>query len=214
MSCEHKFITDLTLDNLDFQPEVLIVGTFNPSWPLSNTATWFYGRTRNARGNVNNNFWDVLPRLYGEQSLINADRKAWQAFCRNHKIAITDLITCINDADDANPEHQKHLKSYSDTAIAKEFKKFVKTDIVALLRKYPTIKHVYLTRGILDPFWKELWQGVIEYAGKNGITATTLLTPSRYAFYQQGIYNKLNPRAPLALNDFVLLKWKEKFGHL
>jgi len=47
MACNHKFIEYLNLENLDFEPTTLIVGTFNPEWPAGNQAEWFYGRTHN-----------------------------------------------------------------------------------------------------------------------------------------------------------------------
>ena len=33
MACDHKFNFFLRLEKLDFKPETLIVGTFNPAWP-------------------------------------------------------------------------------------------------------------------------------------------------------------------------------------
>jgi hypothetical protein len=33
MACNHKFKSFLRLEKLDFKPETLIVGTFNPAWP-------------------------------------------------------------------------------------------------------------------------------------------------------------------------------------
>ena len=46
MPCNHKFIEDLNLENLDFQPTTLIVGTFNPSWPENNQAQCFTAEHR------------------------------------------------------------------------------------------------------------------------------------------------------------------------
>ncbi|MBD0333667.1 MAG: hypothetical protein ICV66_13555, partial [Chitinophagaceae bacterium] len=92
MACLHKFHLYLNLERLDFEPTTLIVGTFNPSWPATNTAEWFYGRTHDKQGTQNNNFWDVLPRLYGGDSLINKTPTEWKTFCHNKQIAITDII--------------------------------------------------------------------------------------------------------------------------
>ncbi len=72
MSCNHKFIRDLELERIDFEPTTLIVGTFNPEWPANNTVEWFYGQTHDANSNRSNNFWDILPKIYGEPSLIDA----------------------------------------------------------------------------------------------------------------------------------------------
>jgi hypothetical protein len=116
MSCNHKFLEDLKLENLNYKPTSLIVGTFNPAWPANNQAQWFYGRTRN------NYFWDVLPALYQQAGLRNipvADKPSvWKRSCQTNKIAITDLIRTVNDADELNNEHRTSLGNYSDNNIA------------------------------------------------------------------------------------------------
>ncbi|WP_367752469.1 hypothetical protein [Flavobacterium sp. WC2430] len=212
MPCPHKFLDDLNLDQLNFEPETLIVGTFNPAWPANNQAEWFYGRTHDQHGNVNNNFWDVLPRLYGENSLINATPVEWKAFCKRHKIAITDLIENIADADEAIGEHVIGLASYSDRSIAEDFDEQVPNNIVALLQNHPTITNVYLTRGTGETFWRRLWRPVVQYSNQNGLHEKKLLTPSGYAFYQHGAHNNQNPNNQIALlNDFILMKWHNEW---
>lgn len=212
MPCNHKFIEYLNLENLDFEPTTLIVGTFNPSWPANNQAEWFYGRTHDQHGNVNNNFWDVLPRLYREESLINATPTEWKAFCKKHKIAITDLITSIDDADENNPQHQNQLGGYADNVIANNFNEQVPNNIVKLLQNNPSIKNVYLSRGTGETFWRRLWRPVVQYSNQNNLHERKLLTPSGYAFYQHGRYNNQNPNniIPL-LNDFILMKWESEW---
>lgn len=212
MACPHKFQDYITLERLDFEPTTLIVGTFNPSWPAGNPAQWFYGRTHDGHGNQNNNFWDVLPRLYGEESLINSTHQDWKAFCRRHKIAITDLISCINDANEANPDHEDLLKSYSDKAIADKFEQQVYVNIAQLLQQHPTIQRVYLTRGTGETFWRRLWRPVKQYATENGKRERTLLTPSGFAFYQHRRYNNQNPNHQIPhLQDFIVMKWQQQW---
>lgn len=99
MACKHKFYNDLN-PILDFEPETLIVGTFNPEFPSTNKAEWFYGR-------IKNNFWYVLPKVYGDESLRGKSPKEWKQFCKKRKIIITDLIASIDDADRTNEEHRK-----------------------------------------------------------------------------------------------------------
>jgi hypothetical protein len=203
MPCQHKFIEFLKLEKLDFKPTTLIVGTFNPVI-TTNTAEWFYGRH-------DNNFWVVLPRIFGEKSMRCSTPADWKSFCKHHLIAITDLISCIEDADLANPLHYALLKTYSDKSIAVKFHQHSNVRIVKLLRANPSIKNLYLARGTGDTFWKNLWEPVEEYAKLYGIYENKLMTPSRNAFYQQGRYNKQNPLNPLNLEDFILKKWKEKW---
>jgi len=46
MPCFHKFLNYLNLETLDFEPTTLIVGTFNPEWPIGNNAMWFLWKNR------------------------------------------------------------------------------------------------------------------------------------------------------------------------
>lgn len=205
MPCKYKFFDYLNLDKLTYTPQTLIVGTFNPSWPEENNAKWFYGRTEN------NYFWEVLPKIYDEESLIKAGPKEWKAFCEKHKIAITDLISCIQDADEANPKHHKILKSNSDSGIVDNFSKIENIEIVTLLQKYPSIASVYLTRGCSESYWKNQWAPVVKYCTGNKSKCETLLTPSGNARFQLGIYKKQNPSSSLGLADFILMKWRERW---
>lgn len=215
MACVHKFESYLNLQRLDFEPATLIVGTFNPSWPADNTAEWFYGRTHDEHGNQNNNFWDVLPRLYGEESLINAGPSEWKAFCRRKQIAITDLIYSIDDADEGNPEHVALLRSFSDKAVATAFRQHTPLDVANLLEQKPSIQNIFLTRGTGETFWRKLWRPVIQFADANNKYEARLLTPSGYAFYQQGRHNRRNPDNRIDdLADFILAAWREVWDPL
>lgn len=215
MACLHKFHDELYLEDLDYEPNTLIVGTFNPIWAAENSAQWFYGRTHDEYGNQNNNFWDVLPRLYGEDSLINSAPEDWKSFCREKSIAITDLIYSIEDADEKNPQHQRTLRTYSDKDIATKFHKHIPVNIVELLDNNPSIENVYLTRGVGETFWRRLWKPVINYTSEHNKYEARLLTPSGYAFYQHGRYNKNNPQNRIEdLADFILMAWQQVWHDL
>lgn len=198
MGCNHKFEKYLYLNDLQFEPTTLIIGTFNPACVENNEAEWFYGRTNF------NYFWDVLPRLYNEDSLIGKDPSAWKRFCKKHRIAITDFIASIDDADINNKVHKKALEGYSDKGITKTFKQFSFVDIVAILKAHPTIKNVYLTRSANERFWKNLWNPIKEYCIANGIRAEFLLTPSGNARYQR-------KDKSIPLQDFIYPRWLEVF---
>lgn len=206
MPCQHKFYDYLKLRNIDFEPETLLVGTFNPEVE-GNKAEWYYGR-------FDNNFWDVLPRLYGSKSMRCSTPNEWKGFCKEHKIAITDLICSIEDADMNKKENVAKLKTFSDKLIANDFKNFEFNKVDNLLSNHKTIKNVYLTRGISDTFWKNLWKPIEKYSNENDLHEARLITPSGYAFYQQAKYNKLNPTQPLSLEDFILEDWKSKWHKL
>lgn len=206
MPCNHKFSEYLNLNNLDFEPTTLIVGTFNPSWPEGNQAEWFYGRT------ARNYFWDVLPRLYGKESLRKSNKKEWVSFCKENGILITDLITTIQDADEENKEHREILKSYLDTSIADYFNDFSFTDIESILNRYPTIKNIYLTRNegveLFDVEWNKI---KVLVSNKEGYHIKNLLTPSASARFQIKEYKINNPNDKTPLRNFIFEVWEKNW---
>jgi hypothetical protein len=206
MSCNHKFQNELNLELIDYEPTTLIVGTFNPELPTGNPAEWFFGRT------TSNYFWNILPRLYGEASLINATADDWKQFCRNKQIAITDLISSIDDAQLDNKRHYRALAGFSDDAIEYNFDDFSFVNITRILQQQPTIKNVYFTRGITDAFWRHLWNPAMQYCNRNGLHERRLLTPTDGVSYQYETYNdehpgKLIPR----IEDYILVRWREEW---
>lgn len=211
MPCNHKFQDYLNLENLSFEPTTLIIGTFNPSWPEGNNAEWFYGRTHDEFGNQNNNFWDVLPRVYGEPSLINATPLEWKQFCERRRIAITDLISTIDDANQDNNNHVNLMRGFADDDIASNFFDFELVNIVRLLRNYPTIVNIYITRGISEAFWRNKLYSVKNYCAANTLILKSVITPSGFAYLQQGRYNNQNPDNRLNLPDYILMRWQEQW---
>lgn len=208
MSCNHKFQSHLHLTTLDFEPTTLIVGTFNPAWPANNTAEWFYGRTES------NCFWDVLPRLYGEASLINATPAEWKQFCRSKQVALTDLISSIDDADPANPEHAKILGGFSDKALEYNFDDFDFVDIVAILKRNPSIKNVYITRGITEAFWRYPWNPVVHYCNQHQLHERKLLSPTDVTAYHYEAYNRDAENKIPTLEDYILMRWQQEWHFL
>lgn len=203
MPCAHKFSHRLNLTQLDFEPETLIVGTFTPAWP-ANEAEWFYGRT------TDNYLWDILPRLYGQPSLIHASPVEWKQFCRDYRIAFTDLISSIDDADEASSKHNRMLASLSDKALVFNFDDFSYTDVVRLLKAHPSIKNVYITRGITEAFWKHLWNPVVHYCSRHGLHIRTLLSPTEDADYHYETYKGEHPEdGSVSLSDYLLMRWKK-----
>ncbi len=206
MACNHKFQHQLELQDLDFEPTTLIVGSFNPAWPANNTADWFYGRTDE------NCFWEVLPRLYGEASLIDATTEARKQFCKDNKIAFTDLISAIGDAEPDNPEHVKMIGGFSDKAIAYNFEDFDFVNIVGILKSNPGIRNVYITRGVTEAFWRHLWNPVAHYCSVNKLHERKLLTPDGSADYHHKAYNTQHPENAIPLlEDYILMRWRQEW---
>lgn len=193
MACIHKFHQYLQLNNLDFEPTTLIVGTFNPGWEnINNNAQWFYGRTRN------NYFWDVLPRIYEDVNLRQQTHLQWKQFCSRNGIALTDLLQSINDANPENPNHIAAIQNFRDAEIANLFNDFMPTNIVEILQNKPSITKVYLTRQLGNALWDNLWNNIVEYCQLNGISTETLLTPSASARFQMDGGQ---------LRDFIYNEW-------
>lgn len=206
MACNHKFKSELDLSVLDYEPETIIIGTFNPSWPEKNYAEWFYGRTKE------NHFWEVLPKVYGENSLINGNPVFWKIFCKRHLIGVTDLIACINDADINNPNHLRILGNYSDGEIIKHFSSFATEHIFKIFKYHNSIKNVYLTCRGNGKFYSNLWNSIKELCKEKGIiNVEDLLTPSRYAGYQYGRARNRNLTEAKNTVEFILEKWKSKW---
>lgn len=204
MPCNHKFRKHLLLDGLDFEPETLIVGSFDPEWPASNTAQWFYGRT------ATTHLWEVLPRIYGEPSLIDAPAAEWQQFCRRNKIAFTDLISGIDDADPSKKNHDRMMGGFHDNALVYNFDDFVFTNIVGVLKQHPSIKNVYLTRGVTEAFWRHLWNPVAHYCSVNGLRERKMLTPDDSVAYHYKAWNQEHPDAQIPrLQDYILMRWRQ-----
>lgn len=208
MACQHKFQNYLQLDRLDFEPTTLIVGTFNPAWPESNTAEWFYGRTDNTF------FWDVLPRIYRGPSLIDAGPSDWKQFCHDKQIALTDLISSIDDADPADPEHCKSLGGFADRAIEYNFDDQAYVNVVQLLQRHPTIKQVYLTRSTTDAFWRHLWNPIAHYCNHHKIRERKLLTPTTDAAYHHEAHNDEHPHNVIPkLEDYIFKRWQQEWHY-
>lgn len=193
MACIHKFHQYLQLNNLDFEPTTLIVGTFNPGWEnINNDAQWFYGRTRN------NYFWDVLPRIYEDTNLRQQTHIQWKQFCSRNGIALTDLLQSINDANPENPHHIAAIQNFRDAEIANLFNDYMPTNIVEILQNKPSINKVYLTRQLGSPLWDNLWSNIVEYCQLHGVSTQTLLTPSASARFQMDGGQ---------LRDFIYNEW-------
>ena len=193
MACNHKFMTDLALDYVDWSPKTLFIGTFNPEWNLGNNyAEWFYGRTQR------NSFWCILPNIFGEKSLLSGNRSAWISFCGKHQIAITDILVSIN-ANEQNQKHREVISKFKDDDL-EQFEVSI-NDIPALLKKFPSIKQVCITRQTLDGFWGTQLQETITFLNKqHNIRLLPLRSPSRGA--RRGVVGDFC--------EFISKRWQEQ----
>lgn len=117
MPCFHKFFGhNMHLPNEygllpNWDAETLIIGTFNPEnvWVQNNRANYFYGRSRY--------FWRVLPRFGCHLPIDNQLVDVQIAFLQQKKIALTDLLISIDDADINNVQHRTWIGNYQDDNI-------------------------------------------------------------------------------------------------
>lgn len=201
MACNHKFQNELNLEGLDYEPTTLIVGTFNPEWPEGNYAEWFYGRTDN------NYFWDLLPRMFGDKGLRSRTQTEWKKYCRKKKVAITDLLSVIKDADPRNDAHRKILGKYTDTGLASKFKGQKENPIIPLIEANRSITAVYLTTTIKSGFWQKLWNPIEEYCSVHKIPCKKLKSPSKGARFS------MTKNSGISLPDFIYSDWITKWKH-
>lgn len=206
MACHHKFTEYLNIQNIAFEPKFLIIGTFNPEWPEDNYAEWFYGRTNN------NYFWETLPKMFQEESLrINFNHKDWKNFCSRNQVAITDLITSINDAEQENLNHFEVISKFKDTEFATTFQDFEMTNVIKILENNPSIKKVFFTRNPGVALFDNEINIINEYCLNNKIPFSYLLTPSKNARFQMKGYKPQNPNLERTLPNFIYERWLENW---
>jgi hypothetical protein len=206
MGCNHKFYEYLNLEKINFKPQLLIIGTFNPEWPEGNYAEWFYGRTGN------NYFWEILPRMFQEESLRDSPPDDWKSFCSEKRIAITDLIASIRDAEPNNPNHFDVISKFKDTEFAATFNDFEITDILGILNNNPTIEKVFFTRNAGVNLFDDEINPISTFCENNNIHFSHLLTPSGNARFQMGGYEPQDPNLERNLPNFIYENWLENWG--
>jgi G:T/U-mismatch repair DNA glycosylase len=179
MACPHRFINDLYPAG---QLKYLFVGTFNPSWDRlqNDNANWFYGRQYN-------DFWFIMPQVFGHQNLMHRDFRTNRQFlmnwCIQNNIGLTDLIANIQDADINNDEHRNIILGVNDNAFD-TFEQIIPTDIQTIITaNATTLCGVYLTRYehtlLADGIINNLWNNIKETCNNLNIHCHDLVTPSR-----------------------------------
>ncbi|MDD5372810.1 MAG: hypothetical protein PHO62_05230 [Sulfurimonas sp.] len=161
MLVKHKFLNSYPLVG----KKTLIIGTFNPDVPC-NKAEFFYGRAKNY-------FWDLLPFVFGIESL-KGDVQKQKEFLETYDIELSDLIlsVALNEADICN---------YGDDKL-KDIKEWNTTTILDILKKSKT-KEVYFTRKSFDKSVENIKNEIYkikDYCEKNKIKFAFLPTPSRF----------------------------------
>ncbi|WP_269242724.1 hypothetical protein [Flavobacterium limnophilum] len=176
MPCEHRFLNQLLPV---WELEYLFVGTFNPTWNYNNAeqADYFYGK-------IKNNFWCVLPRVFGEESLKREELNIKLDYIIQKKIGITDLVINIQNASRENIDDRNKLtKGFSDNVLNRYILEFNTPNILKLIENNKsTLQGVFLTRSTLNGIDKiaKNWREIEEYCLNNKIKTDKLRTPANY----------------------------------
>lgn len=197
MPCKHKFLKDLSIDYATWEVKTLFIGTFNPEWNScgNNYSNWFYGRTGN------NEFWCILPKIHENYSLINGNRWSWIDFCERNKIAITDILTSLDNAVEDNLTHQQVICGFKDDELS-NFENTT-TGIIQILMKHPTIKQICITRQDLPEFWQQAFKETFDWINdhpERNISVKFLRSPSRGA--RRGVVGNFC--------EFIANRWLEQ----
>jgi len=161
MLVKHKFLNSYPLVG----KKILIIGTFNPDVPC-NKAEFFYGRAKNY-------FWDLLPSVFGRESL-KGDVQKQKEFLEMYDIELSDLIllVALNEADICN---------YGDDKL-KDVKEYNSDNILEILKKGKT-KEVYFTRKSFDKSVENIKSEIYKikiFCDENSIRFRFLPTPARF----------------------------------
>lgn len=147
MSCTHKFFghpAHLAGEQgllPSWKAQTLMIGTFKPEsrWQPTDTAQYYYGKTRNY-------FWKILPNFTGKPAIPHYDVAAQIEFLKEHHIGVTDLLIRINDAYITIPEHRRRITTILDHEIERFSEFDWNTPYIQQYLKDNEVKAVYFTK--------------------------------------------------------------------
>lgn len=182
MPCQHRF-HDILIPQQN-KLRFLFIGTFNPEWDAANAnnANYFYGRASSL-------FWCILPHAFNENCLIDKEREEWEGFCVANKIGLTDIISCVINADQNNQEHINLLTlGFKDDNLDKKINRqyifnldFTTQQLTQLISEnHQTLRGIFFTRSTnqgIPRIWQQ-WQVVSQHCQNLGIYSNGLPTPS------------------------------------
>lgn len=192
MACQHRFLGLHQPDSLlpDWEIDYLFIGTFNPAWnfPGRQAAPYFYGRVDN------NYFWDLVPELWDEDRMRGAAENVWIDFLQGKRIGITDLIVSIDDANEADEEHNKWIREVKDKDLIR-FKniQWNSESITAFIEDLPTLKGIFITNLSAPALIEIQIAQITEAAEVACIPIRRMFSPSRGAarFLGSPVYDNL-----------------------
>lgn len=239
MSVPHKFLeTDFgngfqthnaILDTTPYDPEILVIGTFNPQSKNANHADFFYGR---------NYFWPAFVNLFEHNEIVLTDRRMptngvpQEPFiptlpeilklCTKLKITFADMISEVLHND--NPKYEvlendnvffngveynlindtmrNGISGLAELNVINQVR-WNTEHIIEYLRKHKSIDTVYLTRNTGIPYTQQ-WNQISGVDYRRPVSFRKIYTPS-------GSRLAGNPRM-LKLIQHWLFNDKENYG--
>jgi len=181
LNCPHfngdaRFQThSAVLDKIPYDPQVLIIGTYNDGNNLGNNADFFYGR---------NYFWPVISNLSNNANILTQRRDAVSLppgnptlgqilnLAAQFKLTFADLITNVTTP---LPNHNDtHLNTAlkNNTAISNHLR------IIDYINRTPSLTHVYCTAKFTgQTHLNNLWGQIVNNVRPN-VVFGKILTPS------------------------------------
>jgi len=213
MAILHKFIQAEFGDNFQtqnailevtpYKPEVMIVGTFNPSTPNANFADFFYGR---------NFFWPAIKNIFSDnpeiihrrrmptngapRDPVNPSLNEILNICEKLKLTFSDLVLKVLHTPNLHYQILKNdniiLNQVEYNLIQDGMKKGISgleqlstigqlfwntSNIINYLCINPQIKSLYFTRKPTG-IWATQWSLIVNHSCMKGRRITNIFTPS------------------------------------
>jgi hypothetical protein len=211
----HNAILNITPD---YEPEVLIIGTFNPDTPGNNDSDFYYSR---------NYFWPAFKNLFVhnatelQQRRDNADPRNPSTeeifqICRRLKLTFADLIKQVGHNGNAVIEMHGNIVNLHDEAFnliddidllalhALGQINWGTDDILAYIQVHPTIHSIYFSRKPVG-VWGHQWLRIVNH-------------PSTERKHKVNIYTPAGRRIPNPVMSGLLNRWlfneNPNFGRL
>lgn len=97
---------------------------------------------------------------------------------------------------------------------AEIFNEFEITNVVEIIKNYPSINKVFFTRKKGVKLFDDEIEKIQDFCGKNKIYFSYLITPSSNARFQMGGYIPKDNNLERNLSNFIFENWMEKFKNV
>ena len=196
------------LDTTPYEPEVLFVGTYNPTTNAVNSADFFYGRKSSW-------FWPTMKNLFVHGNVVQFNRRQLvqmgpppvlinpllhEVFdlCIDTRMVFADLMKKTFHNRSSDYQLRKNVATYQNVAYnlvddnalanldALGQVKWSTEDVISYLRRTPSIYCVRLTRQPTG-VWQQHWNGIVNANYGREINFGTIHTPAGMGLGEGGV---------------------------